>query len=416
MKIVIYSLLLFLLIPLINADQVVILAWQPNQTNVEYYTNKIDESEGKCPDSTENSYSSAQCHFNLSYYYMQLFREISLNIKDDKVPFDTITSRRQLLLLNKSNEHLLEVINISWSNLTVEDLKKNDKAGLLTSSLVFIAANYLDFKDYSNAKKYIELVDKILAIYPDSGKKKKIEEIIAKFHSLVPKIPKKVEVELIGDIYPMDFSQPEILPNIIFEPMESLESIQIQVLDQLHTEFFDQEGHQIYNIPNKDKFFTFDKKIILNKENSLFFPFFDKFSAEIFNIIPNNVQEKSLIISFKDEKPSLDGVAYFEKDNVKLIFKKKPFKIFQIAIFAFLVFLSLFYVNKRIKTMKTASFQIKKLKGWFPVASFFITSTGFIISSPGGIINFLNLSIIIYLIVTLRRFYVKRKRLYSDVI
>lgn len=277
-----------------------------------------------------------------------LFREIALNVEEEGLPFEAITTERQLLLINKSNEHLLEVINISWSNLTVEDYEKNDKGGFLTGSLFLLVGNYLDLKDYERAHQYLDIITTMMDFYPNSNKM--LVEMYNRFYSLLPQKPK---VELIGDIDPLFFSSPQIKPRII------LKSEGDPSFNKLSVNYFDLQGFNTEVIEKEDSLFIFNEKIILEKNYGLFFPY-DKIYARLYNVSPPRIRENSTAIDL-DESINFYGTAYFKENEINLIFERKSsYKILVLINTIFLI-LGLFFLNKRIKHMRKESFEPKNL-------------------------------------------------------
>ena len=113
------------------------------------------------------------------------------------------------------------------------------------------------------------------------------------------------------------------------------------------------------------------------------------------------------------ESSNIEGFAHFEKDNIKLIFKRKLSYSIQILVSFIILFAALLFFNKKIKYMKKKSFQPNNLiKDWSFDLSL-VSLIFFITRGLSSIINLLSIIIFILLLVTIIRFYKKRKKFCS---
>ncbi len=365
------------------------------------YMGSIDLLENNCPNHTEDIYHAAQCYFVLGYNYMVEFRNRSTLINEYENYSEMLTLRSNDYLLNKSIQNLKESIKLSWSNLTDKDLRANNRSGFLTSSLFFITENYLILEDYKNAEKNLEILSLLLSLAPDSERLRRLKDI---YNQLYSTLPQKVEIELIGDIDPTGFSQPEIKANIIFES-EKTPSFNI-----LHTEFINLNGKEIYDIENKDNTFIFNKKLIVKIKNSFIFPF-DTFYSEIFNITPSRIRNRSLPISIVGEDSNLDGIAYFYKDHINLVFKRKIGYRFRVILSSILLIGFLILLNRRIIHMKKSSFQTKILLGHWSFLMSAISLSAFVTLSFKTTINLINIIILFLFVLFFFNIFKKLRRL-----
>ena len=240
-----------------------------NFSNSNNYSITIEMLEGKCHNLSGDDYKEAQCHFVLGYCYYKEFMNRQMK---DKAGSSGFGLKRDLILINQSITHYNQAINLSWSNLTDKDLRVNNKFHFLTSSLFINADNYIMLKDYENAERILISLNTILSLAPNSEQFGRLKLMYDKLYSA---IPKKVEVELKGDLNPLFYSQPEIKPEIILESEKNPD------FDILYVEYYNLNGLNEEEIHLTNSQFIFDKKLSLYKNNSLFFPFKFSFSLRV---------------------------------------------------------------------------------------------------------------------------------------
>jgi len=393
----------FLVVPLISAD-LDNFNLGLDYSNSGEYTKSIGLLENNCPEVSEDKYHSAQCYFVLCYDYYMLWQDskIVVGVKNDSY---FVGPKNNLFLLNKSVDNCLRTINLSWSDLTHEALLNNKESGFLISGLSFLINNYLLLGDYKNAEatlKHLESIDALNS--SDQRFEETINSIYNKFYSA---LPKKVEIELIGDLDPLFFSEPEIKPKIILSSEED------SGFSTLHTEYINLFGKQFYDIEENKNLFIFNKKLSLNSKRSLLYPF-DSYSAEIFNITPSRIKSGNIEISMIGEDSKIEGMAYFEKDKITLTLNREIRTIINIVLSFFLLIFGLIFLNKRIKFMRKASFQPKNLLSQWSFDLSLISLIYFITSNSSNIWNLLTIVIFVLIIITMIRFYKKYKRVSNE--
>ena len=217
-------------------------------------------------------------------------------------------------------------------------------------------------------------------------------------------VPKKIILELIGDIGPLFFSQPEIKPTIILEVLGE------STFNKLHIEFINSRGHDEEDIYLKNGSFIFSPKIILNKRHSFLFPF-DIPYAEIYNISPGIIQNSFLPVSIKGEDSNLEGTSIFTKNKIQLEFTRKLNYKIEILLYFFLFIVSLILFNNRIKYMRKESFEPKNLlKEWWSFVVTLVTLIAVVTSSFKVVFSLINSLVLCLIIITSIRFYEKRKK------
>ncbi len=170
------------------------------------------------------------------------------------------------------------------------------------------------------------------------------------YTSPVRVFPRKITIELTGEINDLFFNRYEIKPMIVLSVYGE------PIPDQLHTEFINLDGSYVYDIPLKNNSFIFDKKLKLNSKYAFIFPF-DSPYAEINNISPTIIREKEIPIEGK--LLNLDGTAYLNHNNIKLKFKRKPFYKLKVIMAEIVLLILLIMLKRKIKYLKKHSLQFK---------------------------------------------------------
>jgi len=394
---------LFLLIPKASADLDNFYLGL-NKSNAGEYAKGIELLEDNCPDVFEDKYHSAQCYFVLCYDYYMLWVNSKIIVEGENNSY-YMGSKKDLFLLNKSVDNCLKTVNISWSNLTNKDLIKNEESGFLISGITFLIDDYLILGDYENARAMMLHLNVINSLdIPNNKSEALIESVYNKFYST---LPKKVEIELIGDLDPLFFSKPEIKPQII------LSSEIDSGFEILHTEYRNLFGKQFYDIRKENSVFVFDKKLSLISKKRFLYPL-DSFESEIFNISPSRIREGSIKISIIGENSKINGIAYFEKDRITLVLTREIGAIIHITLSFFLLIIGLIFLYRRIKFMKKSSFQPKNLLGLWSFDLSLFSLIYFITSNSTNIFNLLTIVCFIFILILSIKFYKKYKRIFNE--
>jgi len=272
------------------------------------YMDAINLVENHCPDSKLYLYGASRCYYLLGYAYVLEFynRGIEINIQNETKLINLASNE---YLINKSNDYFLKSINLSWSNLTYKDFRMNEYRDLLFYSLIGLCNNYILMNNYEGAIDTLGKLQSILSVYPKSEYRLKMEESYKDLYSL---IAEKIEVSLVGNIDPLDFSEPEIKAHI------TLKSENDTYFNELHVQFYDQKGLQNFTISKHDSTFEFNEKLLVEKKNTFFYPF-EIYESDIFNVSPPRIRNDTVIISITGEARNyLDGKSFFIPDKILL--------------------------------------------------------------------------------------------------
>ncbi len=365
------------------------------------YMDVIDLLENNCPDADLFLYGASSCYHVLgSAYYMEFSkRGIEAEIQDETALMTFLN--KNIYLIKKSNEHLLKSLNLSWCDLPCKD-SEIELRHLSATTLVSIAHNYVDLNNYSEAINRLQELEKVLSFYPANSPY--IQEIEKQYNYLNSLIGVTVEIELIGDIDPLDFSEPEIKPYIVLNSKTNI------YFNELYVQFYNQKGLQDFTIKKQENTFKFSEKLLLKKNNLFLFPF-DVYESNIFNITPARIRNSTIDISIKGEHSNLVGKAFFKSDEIVLQLKRKDGYKFAVIFYFILLLIALIISNKRIKYMRRNSFQPKKLSHsfsfWFNTFSVFM----FVTNSFKFQVNLINIILILGLIITLVRFLRKIRKI-----
>ncbi|MBN2000316.1 hypothetical protein JW935_22390 [candidate division KSB1 bacterium] len=376
-----------------------------------YYENKnfslvIKILEGNCDDLLPNDSAVAGCHMILGSSYLKefMYRRVEIMDKNHK-PVLSVGLKSNEYYLDGSISHFNEAIKLSRSKLTYKELHENKMIDIFIKSLIANAGNYLTKEYYSKAEQYLNEIRTIFTIYPSPNLEyfEWLKRYVGQFYTI---IPKEIRIKLSGDINPILFSQPEIQPNISFEVKDT------SGINRLHAEYIDQRGRQGVDLKLIENTFFFNKKLILCRKNSLLYPF-ESLYAVIDSIKPGRINNDTLRISLVGESSNIKGTAIFMTDSIKLIFERKPKNITKIVFCFILCIVSLVVFSSRIKTMRKASFEPKNLIMNLSFLFTLGTHILYVISDSAKAISILNIILILFIIITVRKFIIKRRRLFK---
>ena len=374
--------------------------------NEEKYMDVITLLENNSLDSDLYSYGASKYYNILGYAYHGEFfkRGLESNIQNEYEQA-LFFNENQYLIYN-SNVNLLKSINLSKCNLPCVDSEMH--GSLWLSSLKPLSTNYAILENYEQSLNALNKMDEILSFYSvNSTFRIETEEGNNQLFNLIFKI---VEVEFEGDIDPLDFSEPEIKPNII---LNSNDHRNYTYFDELHIQFYNQKGLQNNTIKKYEDTFIFNEKLLLEKNNVFIFPF-DYYTSEIFNIYPSKIISDSMEISIKDENTNFIGMAYFQNDNIVLKIFRKTGYILSTILYFMLFLIALINANRLIVGLDQSSFQPKIISQSFSFWFNVISLIAFITNSFKLYANFINIIIFVVLIITLIRFCIKYRQIYSS--